>query len=112
MNYVLFLIFVFGPPLFILAALSRRRRIPFPRRFLPLVPIFGLYTAPLENVMIAAGVWAFSPYYTLGPALGYAPLERYAFYILQALLALALTAWLWDIFYRDPLPASSNEGRA
>lgn len=101
MNYLLFLAFVFAPPLIALVALSRRRHTPFPRRFLPLVPMFTLYAAPFENVMIAAGLWAFSPLYTLGVNISYAPLEKYLFYALQTALVLALIAWLWDVFYRD-----------
>ncbi len=101
MNYLLFLAFVFAPPLIALVVLSRRRRAPLPRRFLPLVPLFTLYVTPFENVMIAAGMWAFSPPYMLGLNVGYAPLEKYLFYALQVGLVLALTAWLWDVFYRD-----------
>ncbi len=46
-----------------------------------------LYTTPWDNYLVATGVWSYSQKQVTGIVLGYVPLEEYAFFVLETLLA-------------------------
>jgi lycopene cyclase domain-containing protein len=55
------------------------------------VVIAVLYTTPWDNYLVATRVWWYDPELVSGIILGWVPLEEYAFFVLQTLLA---GAWL------------------
>ncbi len=46
-----------------------------------------IYTTPWDNHLVATGVWYYNPRQVTGILLGYVPLEEYAFFVLETLLA-------------------------
>ncbi|MGE5334022.1 MAG: lycopene cyclase domain-containing protein [Nitrososphaerota archaeon] len=46
-----------------------------------------IYTTPWDNHLVATGVWYYNPKQVAGILLGYVPLEEYAFFVLETLLA-------------------------
>ena len=46
-----------------------------------------IYTTPWDNHLVATGVWYYSPKQVTGILLGYVPVEEYAFFALETLLA-------------------------
>lgn len=92
MTYLQFLgLFVAAPILGLLLVLRRRLNA------LPWAAIGGLcvvallYTAPWDNQLILNGVWSYPRQRVLGPSLGLAPIEEYAFFVLQTVLTSLLT---------------------
>ncbi len=46
-----------------------------------------IYTTPWDNHLVGTGVWHYNPKQVIGILLGYVPLEEYAFFVLETLLA-------------------------
>lgn len=89
LSYLQFhLVFVI-PPLVALAALTRfpapDRRRAEPVGITLLVVVAVVYTTPWDNHLIASGVWAYAPG-AVRFRLWHAPIEEYAFFVLQPLL--------------------------
>jgi lycopene cyclase domain-containing protein len=53
-----------------------------------------VYTTPWDNALILNGVWSYTRAQIQGIVLGVAPLEEYAFFILQVVLCSLFTVWL------------------
>ena len=60
-----------------------------------------LYTSPWDNYLVATGVWYYNPDLVTGILLGYVPVEEYAFFVLETLLA---GLWWWFLARHLPLP--------
>ncbi len=58
-----------------------------------------VYTTPWDNYVAATRVWYFNPQFVLNLPLGFAPLEVYAFFVLQSFLTGLFVLWLWQRFY-------------
>ncbi len=67
------------------------------RWLLALVGVAFLYTAPWDNYLVFREVWSYPPERVLG-RIGYVPLEEYAFFVLQTLLA---GLWLLLLLRRE-----------
>jgi lycopene cyclase domain-containing protein len=59
------------------------------------------YTTPWDNYLVATGVWFYNPELVTGIVLGYVPIEEYAFFVLETLLA---GLWWWFLARRLPEP--------
>ncbi|MGH2447177.1 MAG: lycopene cyclase domain-containing protein [Chloroflexota bacterium] len=53
-----------------------------------------VYTGPWDSLIIANGVWSYGSHRVLGLLIGHVPIEEYAFYLLQVLLAGTVTTIL------------------
>ena len=51
------------------------------------VALAVLYTTPWDNYLVATRVWFYHPQRVTGLLLGYVPVEEYAFFVLEAVLA-------------------------
>jgi lycopene cyclase domain-containing protein len=110
MSYVLFLFLFLCVPLVGLMHLTRSsiRR----THLLMLVVITTLsvmYTTPWDNYLAATRVRYYSPERILDINLGFAPVEEYAFFTLQALLTGWFVLWLWRKFYPVDFAEKSGE---
>ena len=112
MTYLSFLLLFLCLPLAALSLAVRLARRPLFTR-LGLVAVLAhillalVYTTPWDNYLVASGVWTYAPARVLGITLGWVPLEEYAFFVLQTLLAglcAALCVTLWPADRRAPLP--------
>lgn len=56
-----------------------------------------VYTTPWDNYLVATNVWWYDPALVTGITLGWVPLEEYAFFVLQPILA---GVWLWFLLGR------------
>src|SRR5574337_1204337 len=50
------------------------------------------YTTPWDNYLVATGVWYYNIKLVTGIVLGYVPIEEYAFFVLETILA---GLWWW-----------------
>jgi lycopene beta-cyclase len=104
MTYLQFHLVFLLPPLLVLAALAARRwrrgaAARDPAWALWLLPVIALvYTTPWDNHLVARGVWTYPPGRVLG-TVGYVPVEEYAFFLLQPVLA-----GLWYRLVRSAVP--------
>jgi lycopene cyclase domain-containing protein len=57
------------------------------------VVVAVVYTTPWDNYLVANGVWYYDPALVTGLVLGWVPVEEYAFFVLQTVLA-----GLWMLF--------------
>jgi len=100
LSYSLFLIIFVCIPLVGLFFLTRGQ---VTRRallgLLLLIAAALIYTTPWDNYLVATRVWYYDPQLVLNIILGYVPLEEYAFFILQTLLAGLFVLWLWRRLY-------------
>ena len=102
-------------PILILAALLYRDRqrgheLPVPLRFMSpwlalgaLVIIAVVYTTPWDNYLVATRVWWYDPALVTGLTLGWVPIEEYAFFVLQTVLA-----GLWLLFLARRIPVGES----
>jgi lycopene beta-cyclase len=74
-----------------------------------LTVIAVIYTTPWDNYLVATGILHYEPNLVLGFNLGYVPIERYAFFVLQTLLTGVFAFWLWRRFYGESF--TKNSGR-
>jgi lycopene cyclase domain-containing protein len=105
MTYSGFLLVFLGTPILILAGaawLDNRRGRQLPRSLTGWNPwaaialhvvIAVVYTTPWDNYLVANGVWYYNPALVTGLVLGWVPIEEYAFFVLQTVLA-----GLWMLF--------------
>ena len=87
------------PPLAVLALLQGRTR----ERWWPLALLVGIafvYTTPWDNYLVARGVWSYPPGRVLA-TVGWVPVEEYAFFVIQTLMA---GLWLRLFQARWPAP--------
>jgi lycopene cyclase domain-containing protein len=106
MSYLAFLLLFLGIPLLIMTALTiqdmrSRRRLPLQLRSWPTpavvfvhIIIAVLYTTPWDNYLVATNVWWYDPELVTGILIGWVPIEEYAFFVLQTLLASLWILWL------------------
>lgn len=99
MTYASFLFVFLVPPILLLALMSRRDaargRAPVGlaqgRPVWLAVGLFMLiaviYTTPWDNYLVATDVWSYDARRVTGARIGYVPIEEYAFFLLEALLA-------------------------
>jgi lycopene beta-cyclase len=71
-----------------------------------------VYTTPWDNYLVATGVWYYNPALVTGIIFGYVPIEEYAFFVLETILA---CLWWWFLERRISEPKenfqSSKIGR-
>lgn len=72
------------------ALLSRGRRVASLRARLIAATALVVLTAVFDNIMIAAGLFAYSPEHTSGISIGLAPIEDFAYPIAAVILLPAL----------------------
>lgn len=88
MTYARFLAIFLGPPLALAIVLCRGR---LERRHLLLLAgltaVVLAWTSPWDNAAVAMGFWEFDPQRTSGIAIGWLPVEEYAFFVLQTWVA-------------------------
>ncbi|PSP73979.1 hypothetical protein BRC86_07640 [Halobacteriales archaeon QS_3_64_16] len=91
------LLFLVPPIALLILALSFADRIARPREAIAgvvlLTAIATIYTTPWDNYLIARGVWTYAEGTVLA-RLGRAPIEEYAFFVLQPVLAGLWFLWL------------------
>lgn len=90
MTYFEFLLIFLVIPIIALLAAQRRNRQsgrPFWWAIAPQIALALIYTTPWDNHLVATGVWYYNPKQVTGILLGYVPLEEYAFFVLETLLA-------------------------
>ena len=85
MTYLEFHLAFIVPPLVLLGVLQRRTREPW-WPLLALVAIAFVYTTPWDNYLVARSVWTYPPERVLA-RIGWVPVEEYAFFVLQTVLA-------------------------
>lgn len=56
-----------------------------------------IYTTPWDNYLVATNVWSYNPDLVTGIVLGYVPIEEYAFFVLETVLA---GLWWWFLARR------------
>ncbi|MEJ2503435.1 MAG: lycopene cyclase domain-containing protein [Gemmatimonadota bacterium] len=114
MTYLEFLLVFLLPPLLVAGvwAWPHLRR-PRPVLAVTALPLIALaYTTPWDNYLVKTGVWWYGPDRVLG-TLGYVPVEEYAFFLLQPLLAgLVLVALLGRSERDRGSPASAAAGKS
>jgi lycopene cyclase domain-containing protein len=67
-----------------------------------------IYTTPWDNYLVATGVWYYNPELVTGIVIGYVPVEEYAFFILETILA---GLWWWFLARRiSPFPKGEGRG--
>lgn len=88
MTYLEFLIVFLVLPLVVIITSGRRvwRTWPWPL-LAGLSVVALLYTGPWDNLIVNQHVWSYAPQRVLGTTIGVVPIEEYAFYVLQVLLA-------------------------
>ena len=95
------------PPLVVLALLQGRTR----ERLWPLALLVGIafvYTTPWDNYLVAREVWSYPPGRVLA-TVGWVPVEEYAFFVIQTVLA---GLWLRLFQARWPEPPEISAGAA
>ncbi len=108
MTYLQFHLAFTLPPLVALALLQGRTR----ERWWPLALLVGIafvYTTPWDNYLVAREVWSYPPGRVLA-TVGWVPVEEYAFFVIQTVLAglwLRLFQARWPV---PPEPASATMG--
>ena len=112
MSYLTFLL-VFVLPA-IAAGVALRQRpvagvgVPRARWAIPLTSLIAfVYTTPWDNYIVREGVWAYGADRVIG-VLGYVPLEEYAFFVLQPILA---GVWLYRALERRPFDGGAASER-
>ncbi len=85
MTYLEFHLAFTLPPLLVLALLQGRTRQPWWPLGL-LVVIAFVYTTPWDNYLVARSVWSYPPGRVLA-TIGWVPIEEYAFFVIQTVLA-------------------------
>lgn len=96
MTYLQFLGMFLLPPIVLLLLVERRRLRPSLGWQLAVVVVLAVvYTAPWDRVLIVQRVWSYPAGQVLGRTLLRVPLEEYAFYVLQVVLAGLVTAAVW-----------------
>ena len=98
LSYAAFhLLFVLPPIAVLVALLAFSGRVPRPREALAgitlLATIATVYTTPWDNYLIAQGVWTYGEG-TILARIWLAPIEEYAFFVLQPVLAGLWFHWL------------------
>ena len=63
-----------------------------------------LYTTPWDNYLVATSVWYYNPELVTGLVIGYVPIEEYAFFVVETILA-----GLWWWFLARKISPPSNE---
>ena len=95
------------PPLVALALLQGRTR----ERWWPLALLVGIafvYTTPWDNYLVAREIWSYPPGRVLA-TVGWVPVEEYAFFVIQTVLA---GLWLRLFQARWPVAPEPPTGRA
>ncbi len=120
MTYFGFLALFLAPPILVLALVvgledRRGRQLPAALRFLPawqalaaIVVVAVLYTTPWDNYLVATRVWWYDPALVTGFVIGWVPIEEYAFFVLQPILA----GLVFLALGRRLAPASGGASRA
>jgi lycopene cyclase domain-containing protein len=100
MSYSLFLILFVCIPIVALTFVMRKLiRWPHLLLLVVMVVIAVIYITPWDNYLVASGVWYYDPRLVLNIILGYLPIEKYLFFVLQTLLTGLFVFWLWHHFY-------------
>ncbi len=91
MTYLTFHLVFILPPILLLAIAYRKRLSagnvqPFGRWIALLCAIAFVYTTPWDNYLVANEIWWYSADRVIG-TIGYVPIEEYAFFLLQPILA-------------------------
>lgn len=91
MTYLTFHLVFILPPILLLAVASvarlrKGRTQPFGRWIALLCAIAFVYTTPWDNYLVAHEIWWYSVDRVIG-TIGYVPIEEYAFFLLQPILA-------------------------
>lgn len=103
--------------LFVVAVLDRARGREIPAEMRAWSPasaiilhavIALLYTTIWDNYLVATRVWWYDPALVTGLTIAYVPIEEYAFFILQPILA---GLWLIFLFRRVRLPGGQEGGQ-
>ncbi|MDT0631670.1 lycopene cyclase domain-containing protein [Rubrivirga sp. S365] len=105
MTYLEFHLAFTVPPLVVLALLQGRTR----ARWGPLALLVGIafvYTTPWDNYLVAHEVWTYPPGRVLA-TIGWVPVEEYAFFVIQTVLA---GLWLRLFQARWPVPPPAERG--
>lgn len=98
------------PPLVALALLQRGTRQPW----WPLAALVGIafvYTTPWDNYLVAREIWTYPPDAVLA-TVGWVPVEEYAFFVIQTLMAGLWTRILQKVWPAGPEPAPDLGVRA
>lgn len=66
------------------------------------VSLAVLYTTPWDNYLVATGVWYYNPDLVTGILIGYVPIEEYAFFVFETILA---GLWWWFLARRLSPPS-------
>ncbi len=87
MTYLQFHLAFTLPVLAVLAAVHSRRSVPGAWRWLlAVVALAVAYTTPWDNYLVYRGVWTYPESAVIG-TIGYVPIEEYAFFVIQTLIA-------------------------
>lgn len=87
MTYLQFHLAFTLPVLGVLAAVHARRSVPGAWRWLGTVVALAVaYTTPWDNYLVYRGVWTYPADAVIG-TIGYVPVEEYAFFVIQTLIA-------------------------
>ncbi len=108
MTYAAFLAFFILPPIAVLLAIryAQHRRRPSSGRAWAIpatAAIAFLYTTPWDNYLVYRGVWTYGADRVLA-VIGYVPVEEYAFFVLQPILA----GLLVRVLLRDRTPETKT----
>ena len=101
MTYLEFHLAFTLPPLLVLALLQGRTT----ERWWPLALLVGIafvYTTPWDNYLVAREVWSYPPGRVLA-TVGWVPVEEYAFFVIQTLVA-----GLWLRLFQTHWPATHD----
>lgn len=95
MTYGQFLLLFLIPPIFVFGWLRRTSTLRSAVLLLVTLALTAvIYTGPWDNLLIANGVWSFSPDRVLGWTFGRIPVEEFGFYVLQTFATGLFTLWL------------------
>lgn len=109
MTYILFLfLFVCLPLVGLFLTLRDVLRRQHLTMLIGLATIAVVYTTPWDNYLVATRVWYYNPQLVLNIALGYVPIEEYAFFILQTFMAGLFALWLWRRYYPEDFASKSG----
>lgn len=87
MTYLQFHLAFTLPVLAVLALVHSRRDVPGGWRWLGVIVALAVaYTTPWDNYLVYRGVWTYPESAVIG-TIGYVPLEEYAFFVIQTLIA-------------------------
>lgn len=103
MTYLQFHLIFILPPLLALGILGAPHLVRTPRLFaaiLAMAAVALVYTTPWDNYLVWRGVWSYGAGRVVG-TIGYVPVEEYAFFLLQPILA---GLWFVHVASREKKP--------